>query len=136
MRKAEDQMYSRDNLRRFAHGVQQHRLDLNWLLRDLKRQGKRIVAVSAPAKGMTILNYCRIGRELLDFVTEKAPLKIGKYTPGMHLPVVPDAELLKHRPEYALLLAWNFAEEIMQNLSHYSQGGGKFIIPIPKPVII
>lgn len=132
----EDKMYDRANLRPFAQAVQQHRLELNGLLRDLKRQGKRIVAVSAPAKGMTLLHYCKIGRELLDFVTEKAPLKIGKYTPGTHLPVVPDAELLEQQPDYALLLAWNFAEEIMRNLQDYSQAGGRFIIPIPKPLIV
>src|SRR5207245_1435526 len=84
---------------------------------------KSIAGVSAPAKGMTLLNYCRIGTEVLDFVTEKAELKIGRFTPGSHIPVRPDAELLRAQPDYALLLAWNFAEEIMRNLDEYRKKG-------------
>jgi hypothetical protein len=85
---------------------------------------------------MTLLNYCRIGPELLDVVTEKSPLKIGRVTPGTHIPVVPDAYLQEQQPDYALLLAWNFADEIMKNLHEFSDRGGKFIIPIPKPKIL
>ncbi len=106
------------------------------LLRDLRARGKRIAGVSAPAKGMTLLNYGRIGTETLDFVTEKSRLKIGRYTPGTHIPVVPDAELMAQRPDYALLLAWNFAEEIMENLREYRAAGGQFIIPIPEPRVV
>ena len=80
----------------------------------MKSDGASIVGVSAPAKGMTLLNYCHIGPELLSFVTEKSQLKIGKYTPGLHIPVVPDSMLMEHKPDYALLLAWNFADEIMK----------------------
>ena len=85
---------------------------------------------------MTLLNYCGLGSEFLDFVTEKSKLKIGRYTPGQRLPVVSDDVLLEQRPDYALLLAWNFAEEIMGNLKAFSDGGGKFIIPIPAPKIV
>ncbi len=99
-------------------------------------RGKRIAGVSAPAKGMTLLNYSRIGRETLEFVTEKARLKVGRYTPGSHIPVVPDAELMAQHPDYALLLAWNFAAEIMDNLHDYREAGGQFIIPIPEPMIV
>jgi len=123
-------------LEEFARAVQQNRRDLVWLLHRLKHEGKKIVGVSAPAKGMTLLNYCRIGPETLDFVTEKSTLKIGRFTPGMHIPVVPDSALLEARPDYALLLAWNFAEEIMDNLHEYRDGGGKFIIPIPTVQIV
>jgi hypothetical protein len=73
---------------------------------------------------------------LLDFVTEKSRLKIGQYTPGMHIPILPDAALAERRPDYALLLAWNFADEIMGNLKEYREKGGKFIIPIPIPRIV
>jgi hypothetical protein len=125
-----------DYLKKFARSVENHRTELGWLLRSLKKEGKRIAGVSAPAKGMTLLNYCRIGPETLDFITEKAPLKIGKFTPGMHVPVVADSEMLEKMPDYALLLAWNFAEEIMKNLSEYRLKGGKFIIPIPSPCIV
>ena len=129
-------VHDRRTLDAFARAVQQNRRDLVWLLHRIKAEGKRIVGVSAPAKGMTLLNYCRIDGEILDFVTEKAELKIGRYTPGTHIKVVPDAQLLEARPDYALLLAWNFADEIMANLSAYREMGGRFIIPIPTPRIV
>jgi SAM-dependent methyltransferase len=129
-------LYDIGRLNHFAESVQQNRQELNWMLRMLKRDGKRIAALSAPAKGMTLLNYCHIGPEILDFVTEKAPLKIGKYTPGTHIPILPDSELIRRMPDYALLLAWNFADEIMTNLDAYRKAGGKFIIPIPEPRIV
>jgi hypothetical protein len=119
----------------FARKVERNKAELNLLLYKLKSEGKRIVGVSAPAKGMTLLNYCHIDRQILDYVTEKSTLKIGLYTPGSHIPVYPDSRLLEDRPDYALLLAWNFAEEIMRNNQKYRDQGGKFIIPIPVPTI-
>jgi hypothetical protein len=106
------------------------------LLQKLKHEGNRIAAVSAPAKGMTLLNYCNIGRETLDYVTEKAALKIGRFTPGDHIPVLPDSQLDEDRPDYVLLLAWNFTKEIMANISDYTDAGGKVIVPIPTPIIL
>ena len=129
-------IYDIDTLKSFAKSVQKNREELIWMLSSIKHDGKRIVGVSAPAKGMTLLNYCKIDSEILEFITEKAPLKIGKYTPGAHIPVLPDSELTKHMPDFALLLAWNFADEIMRNLDDYRKAGGKFIIPIPKPRIV
>lgn len=123
-------------LDRFADAVRRNARDLAWMLHSLQRDGKRIAAVSAPAKGMTLLNYARIGGETIDFVTEKSMLKIGRFTPGGHIPVFPDDALLDRMPDYALLLAWNFADEIMENLSGYRKLGGKFIVPIPTPRII
>jgi len=125
-----------ETLDKFALAVQQNRQDLLWLLRQLKHEGKRIAGVSAPAKGMTLLNYSRIGTETLDFVSEKSTLKIGRFTPGTHIPVVSDEELIEQSPDYALLLAWNFASEIMENLKEFKNKGGKFIIPIPNPRVI
>jgi SAM-dependent methyltransferase len=138
MVQAEEDMgiYRHDKLAEFAAAVRRNKDELTWLLHSLKHQGKRIAAVSAPAKGMTLLNYCGLDADLLDFVTEKSKLKIGRYTPGAHIPVVSDDELLNQQPDYALLLAWNFAEEIMKNLHEYRKRGGKFIIPIPFPRIV
>lgn len=85
---------------------------------------------------MTLLNYGHIGADILDFITEKSTLKIGRYSPGQHISIVPDDKLMECKPDYALLLAWNFAGEIMENLSEYLRAGGKFIIPIPKPHIV
>jgi SAM-dependent methyltransferase len=123
-------------LREFADAVAAHRRMLTELLYSLRAERARIAGVSAPAKGSTLLNYCRLGPETIEYVTEKTTLKIGRYTPGTHIPVVADDHLLADRPDYALLLAWNFAEEIMTNLSQYADGGGKFILPIPEPRIV
>lgn len=131
-----ERIYELDTLKQFAENVAKNRKALRELLISLKNSGSKIVAVSAPAKGMTLLNYCSLGTDFLDFVTEKSRLKIGRYTPGTHIEVVPDDMLLTHQADYALLLAWNFAEEIMNNLKEFSDRGGKFIIPIPTPRII
>lgn len=131
----EQEIYSEKKLQDFARSVKDHRKALLQLLHELKTNGKKIVAISAPAKGNTLLNYCKIDSEILDYVTERNPLKVGKFTPGMHIPVYSD-EKLEDQPDYALILAWNFADEIIQNNSKYSEKGGKFIIPIPKPAIV
>ena len=102
----------------------------------MQNQGKTIAAISAPAKGNTLLNYCKIDSELLKFVTEKNPIKLNTFTPGMHIPVFSDSYLLEKLPDYAIILAWNFAKEIMLNNKKYHEMGGKFIIPIPIPTII
>lgn len=123
-------------LKKFARRVESNKIELNLLLFKLKSEGKRIVAVSAPAKGMTLLNYCKLDKQVLDYVTEKSYLKIGSYTPGGHIPIYPDSKLLEDMPDYSLLLAWNFADEIMKNNQEYIDRGGKFIIPIPSPRIV
>lgn len=132
----ENEIFDLARMNSFAKDVEKHREKLLALLNKLKSEGASIVGVSAPAKGMTLLNYCHIGPEVLNFITEKSELKIGKYTPGLHIPVVPDSALLDEKPDYALLLAWNFADEIMKNLSEFRENGGKFIIPIPEPHIV
>lgn len=130
------QLHSHATLDSFANSVKQNRDALCAMIAKIQESGKSIVAVSAPAKGMTLLNYCGLGRQHLDFVTEKARLKIGKFTPGGHIPVVEDSKLLEKRPDYALLLAWNFADEIIANLHEFRAGGGKFIVPIPMPQVV
>jgi 2-polyprenyl-3-methyl-5-hydroxy-6-metoxy-1,4-benzoquinol methylase len=132
----ETELYSKKKLDDFANLVKDHRKALLQLLNELKKDGKKIVGISAPAKGNTLLNYCKIDSEILDYVTERNPFKIGKFTPGMHIPVYSDEKLLEDQPDYALILAWNFADEIIQNNSKYQENGGKFIIPTPKPRII
>lgn len=129
-------IYSIENLILFSENVKKNRNNLMNLLYKLKSENKRIAAVSAPAKGMTLLNYCGIGTHILEFVTEKSQLKINKYTPGGHIKVLPDSALVTEEIDYALLLAWNFKDEIIGNLSEYRNLGGKFIIPIPNPTIV
>jgi SAM-dependent methyltransferase len=129
-------IHTMERLRAFSAAVETNRRSLSWLIHRLTNEGKRVVAVSAPAKGMTLLNFCRLGPELIEYVTEKSTLKIGRFTPGMHIPVVEDSALLQNRPDFALLLAWNFADEIMANLKDYRRAGGRFIVPIPEPRIV
>jgi hypothetical protein len=105
-------------------------------LAKLKADGRSIAAYGASAKGATLLNYCGIGPETIDFVADRSTVKQGHYTPGAHLPVVPPEKLLEHRPDYVLLLTWNFADEILAQQHAYRERGGKFLIPIPEVRVV
>jgi len=129
-------LYDKESLKNFQARVERQRRDLLDLVRRLRDEGKSIAIVSAPAKGNTLLNYCNIDTSLVEFATEHNLLKVGKYTPGTHIPIFSDSELLVRRPDYAIILAWNFADQIMEKLSEYREGGGQFIIPIPDPKIV
>lgn len=120
----------------FAARVQNLKNSLRRLLRKLKRNGNRLAAYGAAAKGSTLLNYCGIGLDTLDFVVDRSTYKQGRYIPGVHLPIYPPEKLLSEMPEYVLLLTWNFAEEIMEQQIEYRQRGGHFIIPIPQVVVV
>lgn len=122
-----------EDLRLFAEKTEKIRTDLMSLLWKLKGEGKSIVAVSSPAKGQTLMNYCGIKDNLIDFVTEKSKLKIGRYTPGSHIEIVGDDKLIEKQPDFALLLAWNFEKEIIANNKEFK---GNWIIPIPEVKII
>ncbi len=120
----------------FARRVERMRDELTAMLRDLASRGKRLAAYTAPAKGNTLLNYCRIGPDLLEYAAEKAPLKIGTWTPGMRIPVIDEAEAMRRPPDYFLLLAWNFKEELLRKNEAFRRQGGHFIIPVPEPAIV
>ena len=105
---------------------------LRGTLAALKRDGKRIAAYGASAKGTTLLSFTGIGAETLDFVADRSTVKQGKFTPGTRLPIVAPEELLARMPDYVLLLAWNFAEEIAEQQREYRARGGRFIIPLPE----
>ena len=120
----------------FQKRVNINRLKLTSLLTKIKKANKSIIALSAPAKGMTLLNYCKIDKNYIDYATEKSKIKQGLFTPGLNIPVYSDKKILETKPDYALLLAWNFSKEIIKNNIKFMKRGGKFIIPIPYVKIV
>jgi SAM-dependent methyltransferase len=106
------------------------------MLKQFKAEGKRMVGYGAPAKGNTLLNCCNIGGDLLDYIVDESPLKHGLYTPGTHIEVIPTKYLREDKPDYALLLAWNYASEILEREQEFRRKGGKFIVPIPEPKVV
>jgi hypothetical protein len=124
-----------DPLGAFVADVRRQRTDLRVLLTETRKRA-RIAGYGAPAKGNTLLNYCGIDTSLLDFVVDRSPLKHGLVTPGTHIPVEPPERLLASGIKDALLLAWNFAEEILRQQEQYRASGGRFVIPIPSPRVV
>lgn len=120
----------------FGEKVTALRERLLGMLADVKAEGKRIAVYGASAKGSTLLNYFGIGRETIEYVVDRSTVKQGRYTPGTHLPIYPPARLLEDRPDYVLLLTWNFADEILAQQDAYRRQGGRFIVPIPEPRLV
>jgi SAM-dependent methyltransferase len=120
----------------FSRRVAETKWKLLELLISCKRQGARTVGYGAPGKGNTLLNYCGIRTDLVDFTVDRNPYKHGRLLPGSRIPVVPPEHLDAERPDYVLILPWNLREEITQQLDHVRSWGGRFIIPIPEPVIL
>ena len=125
-----------ERLRRFASEVEAQRAGLLELLEKLQAERKTVGGYGAPAKGNTLLNYCGITTRLLPWTVDKSPLKVGLYAPGSHIPVLPASELLERQPDYCLILAWNFADEIRAQQAEYARRGGRFILPIPRARIV
>ena len=120
----------------FRKNVEQSRSDLVNLLRELKSQGKRIAGYGATSKSTTILNYCGIGPDLIEYISDTTPIKQGKFPPGMHIPVKPYEAFQANPPDYAVLFAWNHAEEIMAKEKAFMETGGRWIVHVPKVQVL
>lgn len=121
-----------ESYRDFGDRVRRLKGELTGRLNDLKRQGRRLAAYGASAKGSTLLNFFGLGRETLDFVADRSTMKQGRFTPGSHLPIHAPEKLEEAMPDEVLLLTWNFADEILRQQEGYRRRGGRFLIPIPE----
>ena len=121
-----------ETFKKFAADIENLKNDLGQLLHRLKTEGKSIAAFGAPAKATTLMYHFGIGADIIDFIVDDSPLKQGLYSPGMHIEVVSSAAIKERNPDYLLMLAWNFAQPIMEKQTDFKTRGGKFIIPLPK----
>lgn len=108
---------------------------LNFLL-HAKAQNKKVIGYGAAAKGNTLLNYCGIKNDLIDFVVDKAPLKVGKYLPGSHIPIVTEENIKEMKPDFIVIFPWNIQEEIIHQLHYIKEWGGQFVVAIPRLEIV
>lgn len=120
----------------FAERVKASKRTLLDFLIRAKRQGKRIAGYGAPGKGNTLLNYCGIGTDFVDFTVDRNPFKQGRFLPGSRIPVHPVAKIDEARPDYVLILPWNLKEEIMEQMAHIREWGGEFVVPIPEARVV
>ncbi len=119
----------------WSEAVRQTKRDLLELLISLKRQGKKIVGYGAPAKSVTLLNYCGVRRDFLDFTVDRAPSKQGRYLPGVRIPILPPEAIFEAKPDYVVILPWNIKDEIKAQMQDIKSWGGRFIVPVPKATI-
>ena len=120
----------------FAQQVRSTKRKLLSFLIKAKESGKTICGYGAPGKGNTLLNYCGIGTDFLDFTVDRNPYKHGRFTPGMHIPIHPIDMIAQAKPDYVLILPWNLKHEIMRQLDYVSAWGGKFVLPIPEVTVV
>lgn len=121
---------------RLSEGALGVKKELINLLKKLKTEGKRIVAYTAPAKGNTLLNFCGIDTEYIDYIVEDSPLKQGLFTPGTHIPIYSQERLKGDVPDYMIILSWTIADVLMKKMEGFKKSGGRFIIPAPELKII
>ena len=121
-----------ETYRALARKIDSNRDELKGLLENLKLSGNRIAGFGAPAKATTLMHHFELGPDVIEFIVDDSPLKQGLFSPGLHVPVLPASELYQRNPDYVVILAWNFAEPIMQNHSEFLASGGHFIVPLPE----
>lgn len=135
-RETDDGFLSLERYRGFEERVKETKRKLLAFLIDAKGRGKRVVGYGAPGKGNTLLNYCGIRTDFLDFTVDANPYKQGKFTPGTRIPIFPPEKLREARPDYVLILPWNLKDEITAQLAYVRQWGGKFVLPIPEVHVV
>jgi hypothetical protein len=116
----------------FGEKVKETKRKLLEFLIKVKQEGKSIAGYGAPGKGNTLLNYCGIRTDFLEYTVDRNPYKHGKFTPGTHIPIFPPDKIRETRPDYVFILPWNFKDEIMKQMFYIRDWGGKFIVPIPE----
>jgi SAM-dependent methyltransferase len=121
---------------RFEEQVRETKRKILEVLIGIKRQGKRIAGYGAPGKGNTLLNYCSIRTDFLDFTVDRNPYKHGRFLPGTHIPIFEPSKIDEVKPDYVFILPWNLKNEIMTQLAHIRSWGGKFIVPIPEATVV
>ena len=121
-----------DTYATLVHNIERSRDELMNLLTELNRRGRRIVGYAATSKSTTVINYCGITSDLVEFISDTTPIKQGTFSPGQHIPVRSHAEFERHYPDYALLFAWNHAEEIFAKETAFAEAGGKWILYVPR----
>jgi hypothetical protein len=120
-----------DTYRAFDEQVRETKRQLLEFMVNAKRQGKSIVGYGAPGKGNTLLNYCGVREDFIDYTVDRNPYKHNKFLPGTHIPIFPPEQIAKTRPDYVLILPWNLKDEIIAQLSYIREWGGQFVVPIP-----
>ncbi len=119
----------------FSKQVEETKRRLLEFLIDAKANGKSVAGYGAPGKGNTLLNYCGIRTDFLDYTVDRNPYKHGRFTPGTHIPIYPPEKISETKPDYVLILPWNVKDEIMSQMAHIREWGGKFVVPIPRVAV-
>ena len=120
----------------FAEKVKETKRKILRFLIDAKQEGKTIAGYGAPAKGNTLLNYCGIRSDFIDYTVDRSPHKQGHYLPGTHIPIYHPDKVKDTKPDYLLILPWNLKDEIMEQMSHIRDWGGKFVVLIPEVQVL
>ncbi len=129
-------LYEFSTFQNFGKSIERIGIELKGILTQLKSQGKSIAGFGAPAKATTLMYQFGIGPEIVDFIIDDSPLKQGLFTPGFHIPVLSSNAIRERKPDYLVLLAWNFADSIIAKNSDYLAQGGHFIVPLPRVQVV
>jgi len=129
-------LFTVEGYKGFARQVEETKLALVDFLIHAARDGKRVAGYGAPGKSATLLHYCGIGKDLIEYTVDRSPHKQGRYLPGTHIPIYEPSRISETKPDYVVILPWNLQNEITAQLQCIREWGGKFVVPIPKVTIL